>query len=261
MIEQMLFCFDRIDAQLSFDSGVCKKIHIIVIFQHIIGDMLYDGRSHLLVYESSRFQDELLRVDLELIENLVLELSSNKLEFADREFLIRTGERGMMQASKAIANTVSGWTMFALNGDNLGVVQKVSTPISQNGLKAGYQFVEYLAPNNCRIRFEVDPMYDDEVRNKIKHPDGGVAMSYRYDIFYTGRNVNGEPNIQKCAINGEPDLRGYEWGLRNPYTGQRNNGNMSHDEDSATIHRMSTLGVLVADPTQVISLIPAILEG
>jgi hypothetical protein len=104
-------------------------------------------------------------------------------------------------------------------------------------------------------------MYDDEVRNKIMHPNGGCVMSYRYDIFYTGRNINGEPNIQKCAITGEPDLRGYEWGLRNPFTGQRDNMYMSHDEDSATIHRMSTLGVMVADPTQVVSLIPAILEG
>lgn len=28
---------------------------------------------------------------------------------------------------------------------------------------------------------EVDPMYDDKVRNKILHPDGGVAESYRYE--------------------------------------------------------------------------------
>lgn len=198
---------------------------------------------------------------LELLENIILQLATNKLEFADREFLVRTGEYGMMQASKAIANTVSGWTMYAINADSLGVISKVQSPISQTALKAGGQFVEYLGPNNCRIRFEVDPMYDDEVRNKIMHPNGGCAMSYRYDIFYTGRNINGEPNIQKCAITGEPDLRGYEWGLRNPFTGQRDNMYMSHDEDSATIHRMSTLGVMVADPTQMVSLIPAILEG
>ena len=36
--------------------------------------MLYNGRSHLLVYESSRFQDELLRVVLKLIEHRFFDL-------------------------------------------------------------------------------------------------------------------------------------------------------------------------------------------
>lgn len=36
---------------------------------------------------------------------------------------------------------------------------------------------------------------------------------------------------------------------------------MSFDEDSAVIHRMSTLGICVLDPTRTMSLIPAILQG
>lgn len=36
---------------------------------------------------------------------------------------------------------------------------------------------------------------------------------------------------------------------------------MSYDEDSATIHRMATLGVCVLDPTRSVSLIPALLQG
>nr|DAF85316.1 MAG TPA: major capsid protein [CrAss-like virus sp. ct3KQ27]DAK53061.1 MAG TPA: major capsid protein [Crassvirales sp.] len=36
---------------------------------------------------------------------------------------------------------------------------------------------------------------------------------------------------------------------------------MSHDEDSATIHKMATFGVCVLDPTRTMSLIPAILQG
>ena len=49
--------------------------------------------------------------------------------------------------------------------------------------------------------------------------------------------------------------------VRNPFTGQMGNPNMSHDEDSATIHKMATLGVCVLDPTRTLSLIPAILQG
>lgn len=49
--------------------------------------------------------------------------------------------------------------------------------------------------------------------------------------------------------------------VRNPFTGQMGNPNASHDEDSATIHKMTTTGVCVLDPTRTMSLIPAILVG
>ena len=39
------------------------------------------------------------------------------------------------------------------------------------------------------------------------------------------------------------------------------NSNASHDEDSATIHKMTTTGVCVLDPTRTMSLIPDILQG
>lgn len=68
-------------------------------------------------------------------------------------------------------------------------------------------------------------------------------------------------NIFKCKIKGQNEVRGYQWGLRDPYTGNINNMNMSHDEDSSTIHRMATLGICVLDPTRTMSLIPSILQG
>lgn len=49
--------------------------------------------------------------------------------------------------------------------------------------------------------------------------------------------------------------------VRNPFTGQMGNPYMSHDEDSATIHKMTTTGVCVLDPTRTMSLIPAVLVG
>ena len=45
------------------------------------------------------------------------------------------------------------------------------------------------------------------------------------------------------------------------HTGQKNNPYMSHDEDSATIHKMAILGVCVKDPTRTMSIIPAVLMG
>lgn len=62
--------------------------------------------------------------------------------------------------------------MYQLNGDALGAVKRVASPLHENALSAGYQFVEYLAPNGVKVKLEVDPFYDDPVRNKIQHPDG-----------------------------------------------------------------------------------------
>ena len=199
------------------------------------------------------------KFSLKLIEDALYELSASKLDFGDRYFVIKTGERGAVQFHKAVLDTISGWTQFTFNGDNLGVISKTSSNLHSNALSAGFQFVEYKAPNGVRVKIDVDPFYDDPVRNKVQHPDGGVAYSYRYDILYIG--TMDQPNIFKCTVKGQPELRGYQWGLRNPYTGQISNNNMSYDEDSAVFHRMATLGICVLDPTRTMSIIPAILQG
>ena len=199
------------------------------------------------------------KFSLKLLEDALYELSASKLDFGDRYFVIKTGERGAIQFHKAVLQTVSGWTQFTLNGDALNVVEKTQSKLHTNALAAGFQFVEYRAPNGVRVKLDVDPYYDDPIRNKVQHPDGGPAFSYRYDIMYIG--TMDQPNIFKCKIKGQEEFRGYQWGLRNPYTGQLGNQFMSYDEDSATFHRMATLGVCVLDPTRTMSLIPAILQG
>lgn len=197
---------------------------------------------------------------LKLIEDALYELSAAKLDMKDRTFIIKTGERGALQFHKAVLDTVSGWTAFQINGDQIGMVRKTNSPLHENALSAGFQFVEFLAPNGVKVKVDVDPYYDNPVRNKIQHPNGGVAFSYRYDIFDIG--TMDQPNIFKCAVKGmEGDMTSYAWGLRNPWTGQMGNSNMSYDEDSATIHKMTTTGVCVLDPTRTMSLIPSILVG
>lgn len=196
---------------------------------------------------------------LKLIEDALYELSAAKLGMGDRYFLIKTGERGAIQFHKTILQEVSGWQAFTLNGDALGIIQKTQSNLHSNALSAGFQFVEYKAPNGVRVKIDVDPYYDDPVRNKIQHPLGGPAFSYRYDIMDIG--TMDQPNIFKCTIKGETELRGYQWGLRNPFTGQLGNPNMSWDEDSAVIHKMARLGICVLDPTRTLSLIPAVLAS
>ena len=199
------------------------------------------------------------KFSLKLLEDALYQLSASKLEYGDRTFLIKTGERGAIQFHKAVLNVISGWTQFMLDNSSIGVIEKTQSVLHSNALSAGFQFVEYKAPNGVRVKLDVDPYYDDPVRNKIIHPDGGPAFSYRYDILYIG--TMDQPNIFKCQIKGQNELRSYQWGLRNPWTGQMGNPYASFDEDSAIIHRMATLGICVLDPTRTMSLIPAILQG
>lgn len=195
---------------------------------------------------------------LKLVEDALYELSASKLAMNDRVFILKTGERGAVQFHKEVLKTVSGWTQFVLDNSSLRIVEKTQSKLHDNALTAGFQFTEFKAPNGVRVKVEVDPLYDDQVRNKILHPMGGVAESYRYDILYIGSTD--QPNIQLARVKGQPELRGYQWGLRNPFTGQINNDNMSYDEDSAVIHKMWNGGVFILDPTRTISIIPSILR-
>ena len=197
---------------------------------------------------------------LKLIEEALYDLSYGELDLKNRVFLMRTGEKGAIQFHKEILKEVSGWSMFTLNGDALSVVQKADSPLHQNALKAGFQFVEYMAPNGVTLKIEVDPYYDDPIRNKVQHPLGGPAFSYRYDIMDIG--TMDQPNIFKCTVKDEPEYRGYQWGpFRNPFTGEANNPYASFDEDAAVIHKYATFGVCVLDPTRTMSIIPSILQG
>ena len=72
-----------------------------------------------------------------------------------------------IQFHKEVLKTVSGWTQFVLDNNSIGVVQKTQSTLHQNSLSAGFQFVEYKAPNGVRVKVEVDAWYDDPTRNKI----------------------------------------------------------------------------------------------
>ncbi|MBO4768087.1 MAG: hypothetical protein J5495_00985, partial [Bacteroidales bacterium] len=125
---------------------------------------------------------------------------------------------------------------------------------------ADFQVTRWLSSNGLDVTIMIDSSKDDMQTNKIMHPLGGPAESYRFDIFYAGDEQ--QPNVQKCVAKGQPELRGYQWGpFSNPFTGQFNNSSASYDEDSAVVHYKATLGIVMLDPTRCVSLIPAILQA
>lgn len=220
---------------------------------------LGSGIREQMEYANSFFYDG--EFDLGMLEEILLTLSEGKLGFSERVFMLRTGERGAYAFHKAVDTHVSGWSVNLGNpGTNPATVMKTGHELHANSLKAGYQFVEYLAPNGVTVKVEVDDFYDDKERNKIKFPGSrGVAESYRYDIFYIG--TPDAPNIQKVSIKGAEEFRSYRWGFRNPFTGQANNMSAGTDEDSAVITKFCQLATVIFDPTRTAQIIPEILAA
>ena len=195
------------------------------------------------------------KFSLKLVTDAIYSITHGKKDIKDRVILMRTGEMGAIQFSEEVKKEVSGWNI--LKNDEVGAIKRTSSNLHQNALSAGFQFVEYLAPNGVVLRVEVDPSYDDAYLHKLNHPKGGPVWSYRYDIMDMGTSK--QPNIFKCAVKNEPEYRGYQWGpFRNPFTGETNNPYASFDEDAAVIHKYATIGICVLDPTRTVSIIPAI---
>lgn len=200
------------------------------------------------------------KFSLDLMENVYLGISTTKLEMNQRKFLTMTGEWGALDFHKAVRDTISGWTEFTFNGDNLGVVKKTPSALHENALQAGYQITKFLGPNNIVVDVQVARFYDDPVTNKIDMPGGkGKAMSHRYDVFDIGQ---GGENVFKCGIKNQPtEVRSIQWGIRDPYTGRWGNQYMSFSDDKAIIHKFGQFGVCVKDPSRTLSLVPSVLLG
>jgi len=201
---------------------------------------------------------------LDMLENLLMEISEGKLDFKQRKFVVRTGERGLRQFSREAKKTLSGWiSMFGSRDSNPANIASGPEQDYTNGnarTLIDEQYTRWIGPNGIDVTFMVDTSYDDKVTNKMLHPNGGVAESYRYDIFYAGSEE--EPNVQLAKVKNMPDGRAYQWGpFYNPFTGERNNSCAAFDEEACVIHMVSTLGVIMYDPTRCVSLIPAILQG
>ena len=188
--------------------------------------------------------------DIKWLTNKMLDLSINKLPQDMREFILRTGERGMVQFSEALENYSSLYTPIN--------VQTRVKDIGGNALQYRGQFLEFMGPQGLKISVQHDPNKDNVIHNKVNHPSGGPAESYVYDILDVG-TTQGEPNIQKVAQRGMEDIRGYETGLRNPFSLDGKINIMSTSTDGYTQHRMWIGGVMVKDPTRTMSIKPQIL--
>ena len=202
------------------------------------------------------------KFSLSLIEDALYNLSEGKLDFKNRKFVMRTGERGAIQFSRAAKKEMSGWIPLYSSSAPSYLTKGPETNFTNGNAAtiADFQVTRWLSANGLEVTIMIDSSKDDKTTNKIMHPNGGTAESYVYEIFYAADEQ--EPNVQKCVVKGQPELRGYQWGpFSNPFTGEFNNSSASFDEDAAAIHYKATLGIVMYDPTRVISFIPNILQA
>lgn len=203
------------------------------------------------------------KFSIRLIENALSNLSEGKLDFKNRKFVMRTGERGAIQFSREAKKEMSGWIPLYGATSNVPYITKGPETNFTNGNAAtiqDFQVTRWLSANGLEVTIMIDSSKDDKTTNKLMHPAGGTAESYVYEIFYAADEQ--EPNVQKCVVKGQPELRGYQWGpFSNPFTGDMNNNYASYDEDSAVVHYKATLGILMKDPLRCVSIYPAILQA
>lgn len=216
--------------------------------------------SGLREYQAAGNVQYFSKFNLDLLENALGVVSEGKIDFKQRKFIIKTGERGLRMVNKAIKESTSGWTPIVSSQAPSYMTKGPETSFTNgNGVTVqDFMVTRWISAGGLDVTLMYDATKDDPVTNKVMHPLGGTAESYRLDICYAGELD--APNVQKCVVKDMPDRRGYQWGpFYNPFTGQANNMNASYDEDSAVVHMISTLGLIVYDPTRMISLIPNIL--
>lgn len=179
--------------------------------------------------------------DIEQFVDYCLSLSVGKLPQDARKFVIGTGEHGLKTASRAVeayagANALEYNRIEGITGGGMGSYRRP-------------QFVKLADINGITLEFMHIPQYDDAVRNKKQHPNGGLAESHRMTIMDFGTS-DGKPNIQLVRSKVNPETMGYIAGLRDPYSagGMGKPKVMSTSVDGYEIHYADWCGVMIRNP-------------
>lgn len=191
--------------------------------------------------------------DLDWLTEVLMGLSVGKLPEDRRRFVLGTGEYGMYQFHKASEDKASNFT------PNFNQDRIYMTGPNKMGYKG--QFLEYKTVNGITVELMHIPQYDDPIRNKIYHPDGGLAESRRYTIMDFG-TADGEANIQKVSLKGEEFIYRYIPGLRDPFSPYNNQTSPSlaaSPIDGYEIHKAFIGGLRVKNPMRMAELIPNLL--
>jgi len=191
--------------------------------------------------------------DIDYLVDIILSMTVGKFEEDSRRIVLTTGEYGAYQFHKAVTENSAKYTPN-FTSDRI---------VNLGGNRLGYrgQFVKYTAVQGIEFEIFIDKSKDNFVRNKILHPNGGVAESYTYDILDFGK-AGGEPNIQFFTMEGDEDIYRYIPGLRdpfNPYNNQSKPTMTASKVDGYQIIRAFIGGARIKNPARCARLRPNLL--
>ena len=213
-------------------------------------------------WQSSNKHTFSLEPDLDFLTEIALDATVGKVKPENRKMVISSGEWGYMGLHKMIQRKLGSSAIKDLSylQDSTGRAYKwMGNDISLN---LG-QFKSVAIINGIEFMFMIDPFKDDNVRNKIRHPLGGLASSYEYDIFGFGSRDE-KSNMQVVKLEGEEPIYGIVRGMRSAW-GDTGGSSMSNPKsiatpiDGSTLHYQDYVGSIVWDPTKVIQYHPEIL--
>lgn len=190
---------------------------------------------------------------LDMLTDFAMDMSYGKIPEDKREFIVSTGEYGAYQFHKDAVNKANSITYLDANFNIKAEGGKLT-------LDEG-QFLNYVAVNGIKFKLTIDPMKDG-YPNTLRHPNGGLASSYIYEIFDVG-TTNGTSNISKVSVKEEEEFFGYIPGLRDPFSPYNKRTDprmMATSVDGYSVFKGFIGGVKITNPKKTARIIPAILR-
>lgn len=193
----------------------------------------------------------------DLIGDFALDLSIGKLPEDKREFILSTGERGLYKFHQSMADKAANISWLQ-SSQNMQINSDGTAKLIEG------QFTEYTFVNGIKFKVMLDPMKDDPIRNKLPHPDGGLASSYVYDIWDVG-TTDGKSNIMKVAVKNNEEFFRYIPGMRDPFSagglGKNSEPAMTASPvDGYSVYKMFIGGMMLNNPLKTGRIIPSILR-
>lgn len=194
------------------------------------------------------------KFSLDGLTDFAMDISVAKLKEDSRKFVLSTGEYGAYEFHKAASEKASGITWLQ-SGHNIKMGNGKVT------LDEG-QIMKYVSVNGIEFNLIIDPMKDDPVRNKVLHPQGGLASSRTYDIWDFG-TTNGQANIQRVAVKDNEEFFRYIPGMRDPFTpfNKPSSPQMAASSvDGYAVYKQFIGGIMLRNPLKTGRIIPSILR-
>lgn len=205
-----------------------------------------------------------LEPSLDFMTEFAMDAVVGKVDQNNRTMVVSAGEFGLSSLSKMVQRKLGSEAYKDLSflQDSTGRAFKwMGNDIEVN---LG-QFKGVATINGIKFLFMLDKSKDNPNRNKIRHPYGGFASSYEFDITGFGSKSETENMkiIRKEGDNNRP-VYAVEEGIRG-FINQRGSFNspkqVSHSVDGAILHYYEPgVGAKVLDPTKVIRYYPSLTQ-